>query len=97
MRGADAISVLYQRIFAGPVGVRVEFSDAIAYPISEMDVFAGRERGSYERDGQMPPLDIRSWRIFVYALGQDWRQVHHHGSIDASGQPAHYQRAVLGS
>lgn len=97
VRGADAINALYQRIFNGPVRVQVEFYDAVVYLTSEMAVFAGRECGSYERDGQMSPLDIRTSRIFVYVPGQGWRQVHHHGSIDAAEQLAHYQQAVLGS
>ena len=46
VRGAEAIGALYGRIFEGPVRVRVEFYDVVAYVTSEMVVFAGRERGT---------------------------------------------------
>lgn len=98
MRGATPISDLYARIFEGPVRVQVEFYDSVAYFTPEMVVFAGRERGTYARDGKTYPLDIRTSRIFVYASSQGgWRQIHHHGSIDNAEKLAHYQQAVLGA
>lgn len=98
MRGAEPIGALYGRIFEGPVRVQVEFYDFVTYSTSEMVVFAGRERGTYERDGNSSPLDIRTTRIFLYAPDQKgWRQVHHHGSIDSAEQLLRYQQAVLGS
>lgn len=98
MRGAEPIGALYGRIFEGPVRVQVEFYDFVTYITSEMVVFAGRERGTYERDGNSSPLDIRTTRIFLYAPDQQgWRQVHHHGSIDSAEQLLKYQQAVLGS
>jgi hypothetical protein len=98
VRGAEAIGALYGRIFEGPVRVQVEFYDIVAYVTSEMVVFAGRERGTYEREGKSSPLDIRTTRIFLYAPAQQgWRQIHHHGSIDVAEQLNKYQQAVLGS
>lgn len=96
MRGAEPISALYARIFEGPVRVWVELTDIVMYAASEMVVFAGRERGTYERDGRVFPLEIRTSRIFAYAPEHGgWRQVHHHGSIDDAEKLAHYQQTVL--
>ena len=98
MRGTTAIIDVYRRIFAGAARVRVEFYDVMAYISSEMVVFAGRERGTYERDGNVYPLDIRTTRIFAYIPEQGkWRQVHHHGSIDGAERLAHYVQTVLAS
>ncbi len=98
LRGAGPIGELYARIFEGPVYVRVGLHESVAYLSAEMAVFAGRERGTYERDGRAYPLDIRTSRIFLYAPAQGgWRQIHHHGSIDAPEKLGHYQQTILGS
>ncbi len=98
MRGTEAVNAVYARIFAGAARVRVEFYDIVAYTSSEMVVFAGRERGTYERDGNSYPLDIRTTRIFAYIPEQGgWRQIHHHGSIDSAERLAHYVQTTLGS
>jgi len=97
VRGTEEIVALYARIFTGPVRVRVELWDIVRYATPALVVFAGRERGAYERDGVSAPLDIRTTRIFRYVDGQGWRQIHHHGSIDDPDRLARYQRAVRGS
>lgn len=97
-RGTEPINAVYARIFDGPVRVRVEFHDIVEYASSEVVVFAGRERGTYEHDGKAHPLAIRTSRIFLYVPAQGgWRQIHHHGSIDQPELLAQYQQAVLGS
>ncbi|MBO0783945.1 MAG: nuclear transport factor 2 family protein [Ktedonobacteraceae bacterium] len=97
-RGLTEVMDVYARIFAGSACVRVEFYDIVAYTSSAMAVFAGRERGTYERDGNVYPLDIRTTRIFAYTPEQGgWRQVHHHGSIDSAERLAHYVQTALGS
>lgn len=97
VRGAEPISELYARIFNGPVHVQVELTNIALYASSEMVVFAGQERGTYERAGKIFPLTIRTSRIFAYVPEQGgWRQVHHHGSIDSAQELAQYQQAILG-
>ncbi len=97
-RGIEPISAVYARLFEGPVRVQVELHDIVEYASSEMVVFAGRERGTYEHGGSSFPLDIRTTRIFLYAPAcGGWRQIHHHGSIDQPERLAQYQQAVLGS
>jgi len=96
LRGGDAISDLYERIFAGPVKVEVTFGDVVEYIGERHAVFAGRETGSYTGDdGSSTPLEIRTTRYFRFEDGR-WRQFHHHGSIDQPEALAAYQRAVLG-
>jgi hypothetical protein len=97
-RGKSTISSLYMRLFEGPVRLRVELHDIVVFAHSEMVVFAGRERGSYERDGKIFPLNFRTSRVFLYAPAQGgWRQIHHHGSIESPEQLAHYQQTIPGS
>ncbi len=95
-RGTDEIAALYARIFNGAVRVKVELRDVVRYVTPEIVVFAGTEQGTYEVDGQVIPLTIRTTRIFRYVEGLGWRQMHHHGSIDQPEALARYQRAVFG-
>lgn len=95
-RGTDEIAALYARIFNGAVRVKVELWDVVRYATPEIVIFAGRERGTYEIDGHVEPLDIRTTRIFRYVDGLGWRQMHHHGSIDEADVLARYQAAVFG-
>ncbi len=95
MRGHDAISALYQRIFTGPARVWVELSDIVEYQTNTMVVFAGRERGEFSHNGVTLALNIRTSRITQW-MGEEtgWRQVHHHGSIDDPLLLRTYQSAV---
>jgi hypothetical protein len=92
--GIDAISDVYDRIFNGPANVWVEFYDIVEYPLGNAGVvFAGRERGDFEKDSVTVPLDIRTSRVFGYQDGR-WGQVHHHGSITDVDLLERYRRAV---
>ncbi|MBO0840374.1 MAG: nuclear transport factor 2 family protein [Sciscionella sp.] len=79
LRGEDI--ALYDAIFAG-ARPRVTFGDVIEYAGDAHVVFAGRETGSYCDGDREVPLSIRTTRYFRYQYG-NWRQYHHHGSIDA--------------
>jgi ketosteroid isomerase-like protein len=94
-RGWTEIGAVYERLFAGPARVVVEFYDYTLHRTPEMFYAVGRERGHFERDGETIELAIRTSRVFRHIAGA-WRQVHHHGSIDDPELPARYQRAVLG-
>lgn len=97
LRGGDAIAELYARIFNGSVKVQVTFGDVVAYLGDRHAVFAGRETGNYTTaDGATFPLEIRTTRYFRYEEG-NWRQYHHHGSIDDPDALRAYQRAIRGS
>jgi len=96
LRGGDAITALYDKVFHGPARVSVTFGDIVEYSGEDHAVFAGRETGEY-RVGDSPavPLSIRTSRYFQYENG-GWVQVHHHGSIDDAEALAAYQAAIRG-
>ncbi|ADJ44589.1 hypothetical protein AMES_2765 [Amycolatopsis mediterranei S699] len=94
LRGGEAITELYERVFHGPARVTVTFGDIVEYSGAGHAVFAGRETGEY-RVTETVPLSIRTTRFFAYEAGR-WVQVHHHGSIDDAGALAAYQRAIRG-
>lgn len=95
-RGTGEIAALYARIFNGAVRVKVELGDVVRYATPEIVIFTGREHGTFESDGRVEPLEIRTTRAFRYVDGLGWRQMHHHGSIDQADVLARYQTAVFG-
>jgi hypothetical protein len=54
----------------------------------------GRERGEYASNRGKLVMSIRTSRIFRLIDGE-WRQIHHHGSIDDADLLRGYQRAVF--
>jgi SnoaL-like domain len=96
LRGGDAITALYDRVFHGPALVTVTFDDVVEYADDTHVLFAGRETGEYTvADGRVVPLSIRTSRYFRYE-GDRWCQFHHHGSIDDAGALAAYQVTIRG-
>ncbi|WP_020421304.1 nuclear transport factor 2 family protein [Amycolatopsis sp. ATCC 39116] len=95
LRGGEAISALYDKVFHGPARVTVTFGDIVEYAGDGHALFAGRETGSYVVDGREVPLRIRTSRYFRYEDGR-WAQYHHHGSIDDAAELAAYQSAIRG-
>ncbi|MGB6318878.1 MAG: nuclear transport factor 2 family protein [Litorimonas sp.] len=93
MRGWAEISSLYSRIFDGPASVYVEYYD---YSIFEGKGFfqaIGRERGTFTLGETSVDLKIRTSRIYVEADG-NYKQLHHHGSIEKPAMLKRYQDAV---
>lgn len=95
-RGWAEIQPLYARVFTGVAVVYVEFHDYTVHIGHDMFYAVGRERGHFRQDGSELALAIRTSRIFRKFSGQ-WKQVHHHGSIEDSALLARYQTAVLGT
>lgn len=93
-RGWDEIGAVYDRIFNGPAKVYVEFYDFILRPGGEMFTVIGRELGSFKIAEVAIDLAIRTSRVFQHING-NWRQVHHHGSMDSPELLRQYQAAVL--
>jgi len=81
MRGWDQIESVYNRIFNSPAQVYVEYYDYTIHDLGEAFFAVGRERGFMKWNGIQLDLAIRTSRVFQKIEGQ-WRQVHHHGSID---------------
>jgi ketosteroid isomerase-like protein len=95
-RGWDAIRPVYERLFRGSAQVYVEFWDYTIHESSDMFYAVGRERGYFRAPSTHLILAFRTSRIFSKLDGQ-WRQVHHHGSIEDPQLLAKYQVAVLGA
>lgn len=94
-RGWHEIGPVYEKIFSGPVEVYVEYYDYTLHETAEMFYSVGRERGWFRLGGKEVALAIRTSRIFRKLVGQ-WKQVHHHGSIDDPDLLRRYQDAVTG-
>ena len=95
-RGWEEIKAVYERIFNGKAKVYVEFYDYTIHEQGEMFYAVGRERGEFRIGETVVDLTIRTSRVFQLMNGQ-WRQVHHHGSIDEPELLARYQQAVTES
>ncbi len=95
-RGWADIRALYERVFSGPAVVYVAFHDYTLHVGQDIFYAVGRERGHFRKGNTELALAIRTSRVFRLFEGR-WKQVHHHGSIDAAGLLARYQSAVLGN
>ncbi len=93
--GWKNISGVYEKIYAGPAKVYVEFYDYTINETAEMFVASGREAGRLEIGGTVIELDIRTSRIYRLHQ-QQWKQVHHHGSMDNPKLLDAYQRLING-
>ena len=96
MRGWEEIKSVYEQIFSGDARVVVEFYDYSLHETDEVFYAVGRERGELRKGDTTIRLAIRTTRIFRLLEGQ-WRQVHHHGSMDDPDLLANYQQAVKGN
>lgn len=94
-RGWAEIQPVYERIFNGPAKVYVEYFDYTIHETTEMFYVVGRERGYFRLGSDEITLAIRTSRIFQKIDGQ-WRQVHHHGSIEDPQLLGRYQSVVMG-
>jgi len=94
-RGWAEIRSVYERIFAGPAEVRVEYFDYTIHETQEMFYAVGRERSYCRLRDETITLAIRTSRIFHKIDGR-WRQVHHHGSIDDPVLLGKYQSTLVG-
>jgi hypothetical protein len=92
-RGWEAIRAVYERIFTGPARVSVEFYDYTLHTTPDLFYAVGRERGTLQVGAEQVVLAIRTTRVFQ-RVGDTWKQVHHHGSIDDPELLKRYQ-AVL--
>ena len=94
-RGWDEIGSVYQKLFGGPARVYVEFYDYSLIVTDAMFCAIGRERGELAVGDTRVALAIRTSRVYR-RIDEQWRQVHHHGSMDDPELLRSYQAAVLG-
>jgi hypothetical protein len=92
--GWSEIREVYHKIFQGPAKVYVEFYDYTMHTTETMFLAAGRERGILELGNEKIELTIRTTRIFILHE-QQWKQVHHHGSMDDPKLLSRYQAILL--
>ena len=93
-RGWSEICQVYERIFASPASVRVEFYDYTIHKFDTVFLAVGRERGISHTPKGALELQGRTSRFFVFTDGR-WRRFHHHGSIDDAKSLQLYQAAIL--
>lgn len=93
MRGWEDIYPVYQRIFEGKAKVYVEYYDYTIHEGADLFYAVGRERGYFKIGDQKIDLKIRTSRIFK-KINNEWRQVHHHGSIEDPALLLAYQNLV---
>lgn len=94
-RGWEEIKTVYQRLFDSPSQYWFEFYDFSLHEQDAIFYVVGRERGEFTVSGATLAMAIRTTRIFTLSQGQ-WRQVHHHGSIEDPDLLMRYQQAVRG-
>jgi len=95
-RGWPAIRAVYERVFSQAPSFWFEFYDYSLHEAGDVFYVVGRERGEYASNRGTLAMSIRTSRIFRLIDGE-WRQIHHHGSIDDADVLRGYQRAVLES
>jgi hypothetical protein len=92
-RGWDEIRPVYISIFESPARVTVAFHDYTIHRFGETFLAVGHEHGAFVADDVSLDLKIRTSRLFL-DVGDRWRQIHHHGSIEDPALLARYQAAV---
>ncbi len=92
-RGWQDIRATYERIFGGSGQYWFEFYDYSCHEAADLFYVTGRERGEYGVGDVVLKMAIRTTRIFRRIDGE-WKQVHHHGSIDDPALLSAYQQAV---
>lgn len=95
-RGWPAIRAVYEKVFSQAPSFWFEFYDYSLHEAGDVFYVVGRERGEYASSQGTLAMSIRTSRIFRLIDGE-WKQIHHHGSIDDADLLRGYQRAVLES
>jgi len=93
-RSWTAIKSVYQKIFNSPAKVFAEFYDFTIHETENMFCAAGRERGYLKINDKKIELAIRTSRIYQ-KIDNQWKQIHHHGSIDQADSLTRYQNTIL--
>jgi hypothetical protein len=91
-RGWPDIRQTYERLFDTTWTYSFEFWDYTMHEAATVFWAVGRERGKMTKHAETLDLAIRTTRLF--RREQQWRQVHHHGSIDDPEMLARYLSAV---
>jgi ketosteroid isomerase-like protein len=93
-RGWTEIGPTYEKLFASEGTFHFEFYEYSVHQTADVFFVIGRERGWLQGRERLE-LAIRTSRIFRRETS-NWKQFHHHGSIERPSMLAAYQTAVLG-
>ena len=93
-RGWLEINEVYKKIFNGKAKVYVEFYDYSIHASENMFIAVGRERGLLEINNKKIDLAIRTSRTYCL-INDEWKQLHHHGSMDNPEMLARYQNNLI--
>ena len=93
-RNWNAIREAYGKIMQGDARVYVEYHDFNYHQFEDVFYVEGRERGSLVVGEIELGLKIRTSRIFKL-FGDEWKQIHHHGSMDNADLLQRYQNAIM--
>lgn len=93
LRGWPEIRTLYEQIFNSAARVHIEFHDYSVHIVGSMFYAVGRERGFVSIGTRKHGLAIRTTRLFRLETSQ-WRQIHHHGSIEDPDMLRAYQGVI---
>jgi ketosteroid isomerase-like protein len=96
-RGWSEIKSSYEKLFASRGICAFEFYDYTLHQASDLFYAVGRERGEPDIGGHPMRPTIRTTRVFRRDALEEWRQVHHHGSIDDPQMLRGCQNAILGT
>ena len=95
LKGWQSIEQLYQRLFSGPLNVHVDFYDIELTQWQGGFLAVGREKGEVQWQDKKVILEIRTSRFFILDdKNKQYRQLHHHGSIESPSMLADYQNLV---
>jgi len=94
-RGWSEIAEGYTNLFQGQAKVHVTFHDYTSQGGDDWHLFVGRERGTCKTPAQTLNVAFRTTRWFVRKNG-NWRQLHHHGSVEDPKMLADYQTMIFG-
>jgi len=84
----------YGKIMEGNARVYVEYHDFNFHQFNDVFYVEGRERGSLVTETVELDLKIRTSRIYKL-FGNEWKQIHHHGSMENPELLQRYQQAIL--
>ena len=93
-RNWSSIRQAYGKIMEGDARVYVEYHDYSYHQFSDVFYVEGRERGTLVVGEIELGLKIRTSRIFKL-FGDEWKQIHHHGSMDNADLLQRYQNAIM--
>lgn len=93
-RNWNAIREAYGKIMQADARVYVEYYDFKFHQFEDVFYAEGRERGSMVIGDFELGLKIRTTRIYKLFSDQ-WKQIHHHGSMDNPELLQRYQQAIM--